>query len=216
MILVSQALAPCVAQAISVPRAARSRRARRSAAAARSARRTPAARRRRAPRWRRACARRASRRRDSSLADCSATMRGRVDAEPSSIRRTSPPVACDSGFSFSVVEVTSENSFGLTGPTLISAFSAPSLACHSPSSSAVCRPRHRPGSPAAQRQLAGLAGRRGDRHRRYAVGHRLTHHRRGSPAPAPARRSASSSSSGSFISQCDMRRKRSGCGPPPS
>ena len=76
------------------------------------------------------------------------TMRGRSMLEPSTTRRASPPVACASGFSMSVVEVTSENSFGLVGPTLISAFSVPSVACHRPSSLAGMVARHMPGSPA--------------------------------------------------------------------
>ena len=59
-----------------------------------------------------------------------------------------PPVACVSGLKVSVVEVTSENSFGLVGPTLISAFSVPSVACHRPSSFAGRLARHSPGSPA--------------------------------------------------------------------
>ena len=50
----------------------------------------------------------------------------------------------------SVVEVTSENSFGLVGPTLISAFSVPSVACHRPSSFAGIVERHVPGSLGAQ------------------------------------------------------------------
>src|SRR5207245_7214662 len=62
------------------------------------------------------------------------TTRGRSTLVPSTTRRASPPVACASGFSISVVEVTSDNSFGLAVPTLIRAFSAPSVACHSPSS----------------------------------------------------------------------------------
>src|ERR1700716_3533231 len=74
------------------------------------------------------------------------TMRGSSTPEPSTTRRTSPPVAWVSGFSVSVVEVTSENSFGLVGPTLISAFSVPSVACHSPSSPAGSVERHVPGS----------------------------------------------------------------------
>src|SRR2546430_17122128 len=65
---------------------------------------------------------------------------------PSATRRASPPVACASGFSISVVDVTSENSFGLVGPTLIRAFSAPSVACHSPSSLAGRVERQVPGS----------------------------------------------------------------------
>src|SRR5207247_8258902 len=58
------------------------------------------------------------------------------------------PVACVNGFSNSVVEVTSENSFGLVGPTLIRAFSVPSVACHRPSSFAAIVERQVPGSPA--------------------------------------------------------------------
>ena len=61
-------------------------------------------------------------------------------------RLASPPVACASGFSISVVEVTSENSFGLVGPTLIKAFSVPSVACHRPSSFAGIVERQVPGS----------------------------------------------------------------------
>src|SRR5438093_44863 len=53
-----------------------------------------------------------------------ATMRGRSRLEPSMTRLASPPVACASGFNISVVEVTSEKSFGLVGPTLIKAFGA--------------------------------------------------------------------------------------------
>src|SRR4029078_10804622 len=78
------------------------------------------------------------------------TMRGRSMLDPSTTRRASPPVACDSGFSISVVEVTSENALGLVGPTLISAFSVPSVACQSPSSLAGSVARHWPGSPAAK------------------------------------------------------------------
>src|ERR1700688_983836 len=74
------------------------------------------------------------------------TMRGSSTPELSAMRRASPPVACASGFSASVVDVTSENSFGLVGPTLISAFRVPSVACHSPSSLAGMVERQVPGS----------------------------------------------------------------------
>src|SRR5229473_4598593 len=70
----------------------------------------------------------------STLEARTGTMRGSSTLEPSTMRLASPPVACVSGFSISVVEVTSENSFGLVGPTLIKAFSVPSVACHRPSS----------------------------------------------------------------------------------
>jgi len=63
-------------------------------------------------------------------------MRGMSSDDPLITRRVSPPVACVSGASASVVEVTSENSFGLVGPTLISVVSLPSVACQRPSSSA--------------------------------------------------------------------------------
>src|SRR6476661_7300708 len=76
------------------------------------------------------------------------TIRGRSMLEPSTMRLASPPVACVSGLSISVVEVTSENSLGLVGPTLISAFNVPSLACQRPSSLAGMVERQVPGSPA--------------------------------------------------------------------
>src|SRR6185437_11380873 len=62
----------------------------------------------------------------NELVECTGTMRGISTFDPSTTRRASPPVACASGFSVSVVDVTSENSFGLVGPTLTRAFRVPS------------------------------------------------------------------------------------------
>src|SRR5260370_41412960 len=73
-------------------------------------------------------------------------MGGGLTLESSTMRLAAPPVACVRGLSISVVEVTSENSFGLVGPTLIRAFSVPSVACHRPSSPAGIVELHVPGS----------------------------------------------------------------------
>jgi hypothetical protein len=56
-----------------------------------------------------------------------------------------------------VVDVTSANSFGLIGPTLISAFSEPSVACQRPSSSAQRRAPFA-GVACGQRDLPSRAG----------------------------------------------------------
>ena len=114
----------------------------------------------------------------------------------------------------SVVEVTSENSFGLVGPTLIRAFSVPSVACHRPSSLAGIVVRQVPGSlplrvssrvaPDGEVTVTGVT--------LSAMVWRSTT----KSWPWTCRRNASSSRSGCFISQCDIRRSRSRCGPPPS
>ena len=76
-----------------------------------------------------------------------------------------------------VVEVTSVNSRGLAGPTLASAVSLPSVARHRPSSLASMVERQTPGLGLGQRQRAGLARRRRQRHLVDGVGHGLPLHR---------------------------------------
>ena len=135
--------------------------------------------------------------------------------DASARRRASPPVAAASGASTSVVDVTSANSRGLAGPTLTSAVSLPSVARHRPSSVARDRAAPQAGLAGGERDGAGRAGRQRQRHvvrrcRPWSAA------RSARSRPRTIRRSASSSRSGCFISQCDSRRIRSRCGPPPS